>query len=498
MVPIGIIYDNTNHLLYLPRGIDLWYVRKTTGINEESVEKSNPYRSIGNMLMKYSPRDPEQLEALQFMTGIGQYENNNYEPQLSVNLPTGAGKTYCSIATIAYMKIKSMVITGSNTLLHQWKQDILEYTNLSDNDIMFISGSSKLYMILQDKSKIANNAKIFLCTHGTIRSFAETYGWEKLNDVFLALGIGMKFIDEYHTNWENSTMIDYFTNVYKTYYVTATPARSDRSENRIFQISLKNVPSIDLFEKAEQRFRHTDYLAIKYNSHPSPIDISRCRNIYGLDRNKYVDYVTKKQEFYDMLRIILDMVFKIGGRALFYIGTNEGLLRVYKWMGENYPEMIGDIGIYTSLVDKDHKIYEKDKKYLLSTTKSAGLGEDIKGLKTTIVLAEPFKSEVLARQTLGRTRDPNTLYIELVDLGFRQLRRYYEYKVTNVFQKYANDISDTMIMDYEMQQRVRKIMEKRENKFAHCPIYFHDDRFFDYPEDHMQKKEMRNPIYFEK
>ena len=56
----------------------------------------------------------------------------------------------------------------------------------------------------------------------------------------------------------------------------------------------------------------------------------------------------------------------------------------------------------------------------MTTTKSAGAGEDIPGLKYSVVLAEPFRSEVLARQTLGRTRDPNTTYIELVDIGFKQ------------------------------------------------------------------------------
>ena len=72
-------------------------------------------------------------------------------------------------------------------------------------------------------------------------------------------------------------------------------------------------------------------------------------------------------------------------------------------------------------METDNK--EKKKKLLLTTTKSAGLGEHIPGLKMTIVLAEPFKSEILARQTLGRCRDKNTTYIEVVDEGFAYTRR---------------------------------------------------------------------------
>ena len=136
------------------------------------------------------------------------------------------------------MKIKSIVITYSNTLLSQWKESIKEFTNLKEEDILFISGSPMMNMILNDKSKKAKNAKIFLCTHATIHSFCETYGWDKLNEVFKKLSIGLKFIDEAHTNFANMLMLDFYTNVFRTYYVTATPKRSDWREDRIYQISI--------------------------------------------------------------------------------------------------------------------------------------------------------------------------------------------------------------------------------------------------------------------
>ena len=156
----------------------------------------------------------------------------------------------------------------------------------------------------------------------------------------------------------------------------------------------------------------------------------------------------------------MDIVIRSNGRSLFYIGTNKGILRVYKWLGDNYPEFIGDIGIYTSLIPKEQKLKEKNKKLLLSTTKSAGLGEHIEGLKTTIVLAEPFKSEVLARQSLGRTRDNDTIYIELVDMAFRHIQKFY-YSKLQIFNKYAKSTSDTMIDQYELDRRVDRILENR-------------------------------------
>ena len=471
---VGIYYDKSNRRLYLPGGLDLWWVRKT--IDEKYYTRIDPYpyKKIDSIRMKYKPRDREQLETLKFTAGLDEYDGNQYAPQLSINLSTGKGKTYCSIATIAFYQIKSIIITGSNSLLNQWHQNIKEYTNLSDNDIFRISGSDICNMILNGASNKADNASIYLCSHGTLRSFGERYGWDKVGELFKKLGIGMKFYDECHTNYDNMLMIDFFTNVFKTFYVTATPGRSNWRENHIFQISLKNVPNIDLFD--ENKDPHTSYVAIKWNSNPSAMDISKCKSLkYGLDRNKYMEYLTKKPEFYDLLRVIMDLVVKCKGRALLYIGTNDGILRVYYWICQNYPEFIGDIGIFTSLVSKEDKMSEKKKRLLLSTTKSAGLGEHIEGLKMTVVLAEPFKSDILFRQTLGRTRDPDTLYIETVDLGFKYTRKYYYAKLDSA-NKYAKDVSDTTIDKYELKRRSENIEKSREH-WQMCPIELHDERF---------------------
>lgn len=484
----GMYYDAPNRRLFIPAGLDLWKIKSYFGEKYYYRESEHPYQTIDDIKIKYPPRDDQQQEALRFMVGVNEYEQNQFCPQLSVNLNTGKGKTYCSIATICFFKIKSMIITGSNTLLAQWGEEILHYTNLKPHEVLHIVGSDTINMILQGKSNKATNAKIFLCSHGTLKSFGDTYGWDGIYDLFKILGIGLKFFDEAHTHFENMLMIDYYTNVYKTYYVTATPGRSNFRENKIFQLSIKNVPGIDLFD--ENNDPHTDYIAIKWNSKPTPQQISACKNKYGLDRMKYIDYVTRQPNFYEMLNIIMDLILKCKGRVLLYIGTNEGILRVYYWIGTHYPEFLGDIGIFTSLLPKEQKLKEKKKKLLLSTTKSAGLGEHIEGLKMTIVLAEPFKSEIIARQTLGRTRDPKTVYIELVDMGFRYLKKFYFDKLP-IFNKYASGVSDTTIDQYELERRSKAIVRDR-TVYQESPIELYDPRF-DFSEVLPKKKKEYNP-----
>ena len=61
---------------------------------------------------------------------------------------------------------------------------------------------------------------------------------------------------------------DFYTNTRKTLYLTATPARSDRGEDAVYQETFKCMPKIDLFN--EETDPHTRYVSVLFNSHPTP------------------------------------------------------------------------------------------------------------------------------------------------------------------------------------------------------------------------------------
>lgn len=431
----GIYYDKDKKKLYLPRGIDVWMVEKLIGQPANiHIGEHNKYDKYDKFRIASLPRDDDQKKALRFMLGKEEYRHTSSKSQLSVNLNTGKGKTYLAISTIVFSGMKSMIIMYSDNLIKQWEKEILKYTNLNKKQICIVDGSSSIHRLL---AKNDNNAVIYLVTHGTLKSYGDRYGWDKVGYFFEYLKVGIKIFDEAHQNFENILMIDYHTNVYKTYYLTATSMRSSEDENRVYQLSFKNVPSIDLFNQEEDP--HTVYTAIKFHSKPSAIEKSACQNQYGLDRNKYTNYLVTKPVFYDVLIILMNIILKrtFGGyKCLIYIGTNNAISIVYDWIVKNYPELYGQVGILSTLASEEERIEARNKRIILATTKSAGAGLDIKGLKLTIVLAEPFKSEVTARQTLGRTRDKDTEYIELVDIGFSQCSKYYSHKKP-VFLKYA-------------------------------------------------------------
>ena len=291
--PKGLDYDPENKILYLPRGIDVGWVERT--FNEQAVLNTSPdpYHKFGYVGIKYMPRDERQREALLFMTAEGQYKSNIHNSQLSVNLNTGAGKTYCSIATMAYLGIRSIIITSSVGWLEQWKKCALEYTDMKPGDIYFIEGSGSILRLLNKSPEELSQIKLLLVTHNTLKSYGDNAGWQAVGDLFRYLQIGLKFYDEAHLNFDNMCKIDFYTNTYRTYYVTATPARSNREENVIFNLYFKNVPAIDLFD--DENDPRTSYTALLYESHLTPQETMACKNQYGLDRNKYTNIVVHKQ-----------------------------------------------------------------------------------------------------------------------------------------------------------------------------------------------------------
>lgn len=460
---LGLYYDDKNKKLYLPRGIDIWLVEKLIGTDAHvHINSHYKYQRFDNIYIKFLPRDDVQKEALRFMLGKKEYRKTAGDSQLSVNLLTGKGKTYVTIAALAYMGIRGIVITNSIGWLEQWKNKAIEYTNITDKEIYNISGSIQVQKTLRSSDEYLMRYKLFLVTHDTLQSYASNHGWESIGKLFEHLKIGVKIYDEAHLNFMNMCMIDFFTNVYKTFYLTATPAKSSDDENRVYQLCFRNIPSIELFDGDVDP--HTKYIAIMYNSRPNPIQISSCKNAYGLDRNGYTNYVVKQDNFNKLLVILMDIglraTMQAGQKFLIYIMTNEAIKIVYQSIIEKFPELRNDIGIYTSIVSKEEKQIALTKRVILSTTKSAGAAVDIPGLRMTIILAEPFKSEVIAIQTLGRTREDNTMCIDVIDTGFNQCLNYY-YKKLPAFKKYATDCSVIRLNDKELDDRCNMILNNK-------------------------------------
>jgi len=455
-------YDIEKRKLFLPRGIDISYLERMFNVTPMVDKKPDPYVNTDQIPIKYLTRDDRQSEILKFIIGEGKYQYTKSKSQLCVNTTTGSGKTFLTVAAMCYTGSRMIIITSAINWLEQWREKIFEYTPLLDKDVYMISGSVSVDRILCGDPL---DYQVFLVSHSTIKSYGDKHGWERIDELFAHLQCGLKVYDEAHLYFDNMSRIDMHSNTRKTLYLTATPQRSHDEENAIYQLYFKNVPSISLFDPNSDP--HVNYIAMHFNSHPTPLDIQACSNAYGFNRNAYVKYITSKEVYYKIVCILVDMMMNMDGKILVYIGMNEGVMKTYEYIVENFPFLERHVGVYTSIVDKEDKEYNLYKKIILSTTKSCGAAQDIADLKCTINLAEPFRSSVLARQTLGRCRADNTFYIDIVDNGFYFTKKYYKVKKP-VFSQYAKTCKDVPLSDVEIEEQFLKVKKKYKEKKVMC------------------------------
>jgi len=419
---IGFVYDEETKQLRLPRGLDLNYIEKVFQMPLQIDYEPDPYETASFRLKK-EPRTDIQRKSISYLLGEGDFAYTRKHSQLALNLDTGDGKTYCVIAALTFLKMKAVIITHNDNVKGQWKRSLLGMTDIDEQYILDIDGSSTIRRILK-ASKLP--FKIFLINHRSIQSFAKKEGWNKITELFQKLKVGVKVYDEAHLEFENMIKTDLYTNTKKTIYLTANFERSHYRENKIFSLCFKNIAKYGKQTRKEKR-RHIVYVAVKYNSKPNLDAQMSVRGPHGLDKNKYIDYQLTKDIFYNVILYVLKYISDKEGKILMLFSKNDAIDTIYNFLTKENIEKT--IGIYNSVVSEEEKEQALLSDIILSTPKSLGTGSDIPGLRFNI-MTEPYTSPITANQTSGRLReyaeDKFTFHFELVDVGFRDVERMYK------------------------------------------------------------------------
>ena len=190
----GLDYDEKRKILILPRGLDVGWLEYNLNGDAKLDSNYDEFDYVSEPIMiKNMPRDDEQREALRFILGKAEYHDNSSKSQLSINLNTGKGKTYVTVAAISYWLVRSMIIASTKGIINQWKERIEEYTDIKAREIYIIEGSSSIERLY---NRDIGQYKIFLASHATLKSYGDKNGWDKISELFRYLKIGIKVYDE--------------------------------------------------------------------------------------------------------------------------------------------------------------------------------------------------------------------------------------------------------------------------------------------------------------
>ena len=186
MEPRGIQYNKKEKILSVPRGIDVNFLVSKLKLPVHTSKDYNKFDKM-KLKLKYEPRNDIQIKSLAFLTGNGKFKYTQDYSQLSLNLDTGDGKTYCVIASLCLHGIKTIIVTHTENIKDQWHKSLIKFTNIDPRRICDLTGTKRMEdMFTED----VNNYDVYLVNHGTIQSYAKKNGYENLNRFFEVIRVG--------------------------------------------------------------------------------------------------------------------------------------------------------------------------------------------------------------------------------------------------------------------------------------------------------------------
>lgn len=336
--------------------------------------------------------------------------------------------TYCTGYGIGLYKKKALIIMHRDSLRTQWNESLYMMNGFEHRFVHEIADTKELYDIAcgnWDK-----DYDIYLITHATFRA-----GLKRIVDLKLAqnivknLGIGVKIIDEAHLEFKDILLLDIVCNVKRNIYLTATPGRSQREENKIYWYVFKGAnfyaPSTELNNNMPKKWMN--YVTVRLSSECNP-NIYRWRVNGGKGMNAVsygkwvIEYDKKKRHFKCCKELVMQCFDRDqNAKVLILIPLISLCDKLMDFLideldKENQFKYALTIRTINSTNSKSDNEYNKKADVIISTLGSMGVGTDVKGL-TDIINMTPYCSKLTAEQSLGRVRYSGKIghYYDIID-----------------------------------------------------------------------------------
>lgn len=406
-VPCGYMIEDGK--LYLPRGTQVSKIESMCNVKANYIQESDPVEKMDRQFYAlYDPRNKLQEESIKFLMGP--------EHQLGLNLKTGLGKTYCVAYASTQLREKILIITPSETLKQQWINTYFKMFDYRPKHLMNIAGTAIMDDIMND---LIDEADVYFVNHQTLQSYMSANNGYALHKFFKKLNIGIKVYDESHMMFANILLIDFFSNTNRTWYLTATFDRSDKTESRCFKRAFNSVITFGEMESREVVQPHVIYHIVNINSRISAKMRGQVMGWAGMTAATYGQYAffdDPNQTAYKTILEILGKIKNVEGKTLIFVPLIDGVDEVVKKLKKDWPDK--SVAAWHSRVTKEEKESAEKKDIIVSTIKSLGTGKDIPGLRS-VICAEPIASKVVAEQMFGRLRpyakDKDTYFFDIVD-----------------------------------------------------------------------------------
>lgn len=384
---------------------------KSVGLGDYVISKPIPYEpAFADFRIKPQWQEREhQVPVIEYIVNPG-------EPVSKfVSLATGQGKSFCSMAAMAKLKLRTMIIVRP-MYMEKWREDILRTYDIDPTRIMMVSGGKALMTLIQLGMEDNIDADIIIVSNKTLQLWIKQYlefyhdstqlGYECFPQDFLRVTkTGILLKDEVHQDFHLNTMLDCFTDVSKSISLSATLLSDDDFINRMYEVVYpkkdryigpppkKHVESAAVFYRidAPNKVRTQEYGQPTYSHTAFEKSIMRyrlvfenyLRLIYWSVRNSFVEHTQ----------------FKKGDRCLVFCASIDLSTKVAEYLQRRFPDFV-----VKRYVDDDPYEHLREGEIIVSTVLSAGTAVDIDRL-LSVVLTTAIKSSQSNIQGFGRLRE---------------------------------------------------------------------------------------------
>lgn len=309
------------------------------------------------------------------------------------------------IAALSGIGKRGLILVPS--MIEQWTNAILKFTQLTPEDVYIVQGMPSLAKLLKriDRSLYP---KIILASIPTLRSYldgSDSYvNFPPFTELCERLGVGVVSKDETHLQFHANLLLDLTLNPSITIPMTAT---FETGSPNIADIFNSHYPSKIRFGE-EEYDSYVDVYSYGYQLDARKLPKHMFRGSMGYSQVKFEYWLlTKgKQQLQNYLENVVGAIINMhyinvaaqGERLLILCSMVEMCEEVIAFIKKTYKDKT--VTLYIGETD-DAVLSTHD--IIVSTPKSAGTGRDIPDLRTVIVTVSA-RSSPLNKQMLGRLR----------------------------------------------------------------------------------------------
>ncbi len=384
------------------------------------------------------PRNQLQVDFIKFVL-----EQVNKKQKLAGILSPGTGKTFMACYSAIKAGLRTLIIVPTRGIKVQWGETLTG---------MFNVDPSRVKMVNNPKDFINVKADFVVVSQASLAVLNKTYDLEK---IMKANRFGIKVIDEVQMWFHNIIKVDGNSNICHNWYLTGTFGRSGDEENALYQEMFGDLAIFREKDKKATIFNRKPgnvygmkpHMHVKMMWTKSGLSPEEVKSVMGSMRyseraGKWVRYGISIPAYTELvipsdgtMTRFLNNVLKVVkmanqevryGKMLILSPTVASVLVIESYVKKMYPNLkVGTIHSRNTKAENDRVKAECD--IMVSTVKSCGTGFDVKDL-SKLVVAEQFKSWILADQVSGRLRrrpDGKDTYMwDIVDAQIPQLRAW--------------------------------------------------------------------------